>query len=124
MTAILVPFMVKLNNLDITIAHQECGMLWHLFTALLSVFEGVPHIKVEKSDLENVGNFIDLLSTETNSEIFTSKGEAKRMIKGGGISINKEKIADGEAQPELNFLQEKFLLIQKGKKNYFIVEAV
>ena len=91
---------------------------------LLSVFEGVPHIKVEKSALENVGNFIDLLSTETNSEIFTSKGEAKRMIKGGGISINKEKINDGELKPVLNFLQEKFLLIQKGKKNYFIVEAV
>ena len=91
---------------------------------LLSVFEGVPHIKVSKSSLENVGNYIDLLSSETNNEIFTSKGEAKRMIKGGGISINKQKIADGESKPELNLLQDKFLLIQKGKKNYFIVECV
>ena len=91
---------------------------------LLSVFEGVPHIKVDKKALDTVGSYIDLLSTETNSEIFTSKGEAKRMIKGGGISINKEKVLDGDACPSLDFLQEKFLLIQKGKKNYFIVEAV
>ncbi len=91
---------------------------------LLSVFEGVPHIKVAKSAFTDLENYIDLLSTETANEIFTSKGEAKRMIKGGGISINKEKITNGEDKPVLNFLQDKFLLVQKGKKNYFIVERV
>jgi tyrosyl-tRNA synthetase len=90
---------------------------------LLSVFEGVPHIKVVKSNLQGVGSFADLLSTATNNEIFSSKGEAKRMIKQGGISINKLKLINGDDRPELEFLQEKFLLVQKGKKNYYIVEG-
>ena len=90
---------------------------------LLSVFEGVPHIKVSKSSLEAAGSYADLLSGETSNEIFSSKGEARRMIKQGGISINKSKIANGDDAPELDFLQDKFLLVQKGKKNYYIVEG-
>ena len=90
---------------------------------LLSVFEGVPHIKVSKSELTTAGSFAELLSNTTDEAIFTSKGEARRMIKQGGISINKVKVTNGDEQPSLDFLQEKFLLVQKGKKNYYIVEA-
>ncbi len=90
---------------------------------LLSVFEGVPHIKVSKSELTTADSFAELLSNTTGEAIFTSKGEARRMIKQGGISINKVKVTNGDEQPSLDFLQEKFLLVQKGKKNYYIVEA-
>lgn len=91
---------------------------------LLSVFEGVPHIKVAKSELTTADSYAELLSNTTQTEVFSSKGEARRMIKQGGISINKSKIANGDDQPELSFLQDKFLLVQKGKKNYYIVEGV
>ena len=68
---------------------------------LLSVFEGVPHIKVAKSELTTADSYAELLSNTTQTEVFSSKGEARRMIKQGGISINKSKIANGDDQPEL-----------------------
>ena len=88
---------------------------------LLSVFEGVPHIKVDKSTITSSVSYADLLSNATNTEIFSSKGEAKRMIKQGGISINKVKLSNGDEEPTLDFLQSKFLLVQKGKKNYYLI---
>lgn len=91
---------------------------------LLDVFEGVPTIEVPKNDVINTESIIDLLSVSTKSEIFTSKGEARKMIQGGGVSINKVKIADGTAKLEASLLQDKYLLVQRGKKNYFLIRAV
>lgn len=90
---------------------------------LLSVLEGVPQIKVSKEELLNAGNIIDILSEVTNAEIFKSKGEAKRMLQGGAVSMNKEKITDLDSKPTFELLQGKYLLVQKGKKNYYLVEA-
>jgi tyrosyl-tRNA synthetase len=90
---------------------------------LLSVFEGVPSIEISRNDLEATDNPIDLLSELTRGEIFPSKGEARRMIQGGGVSINKIKIQSIDSIPEYKLLQDKYLLIQKGKKNYFLVEV-
>jgi tyrosyl-tRNA synthetase len=56
--------------------------------------------------------------------IFPSKGEARKMIQGGGVSINKEKLADPNQPLAYTLLQGKYLLIQKGKKNYYIVEVI
>jgi tyrosyl-tRNA synthetase len=87
---------------------------------LNEIFDGVPQIEVSKSDYENTTNVTDLLSTLTQNQIFASKGEAKRMLKEGGVSINKEKIS--EASPlEFELLKDKYLLIQKGKKNYYLL---
>jgi tyrosyl-tRNA synthetase len=87
---------------------------------LNEIFEGVPQIEVSKSDYESTTNVTDLLSTLTQNQIFASKGEAKRMLKEGGVSINKEKIS--EASPlEFELLKDKYLLIQKGKKNYYLL---
>jgi len=88
---------------------------------LLSVFEGVPKIEVEKSTLANSEDYITLLSDTTNGEIFKSKGEARRMIQGGGVSINKAKVTEGTDKPNLQFLQNKYLLAQRGKKNYYLI---
>jgi len=78
-------------------------------------------VNVQKSDLEATENYVDLLSTVTQEVIFTSKGEARRMLKGGGVSVNKSKITDMEAKPEFDLLQGKYFLVQKGKKNYYLV---
>ncbi|MFN0048151.1 MAG: tyrosine--tRNA ligase [Cytophagales bacterium] len=89
----------------------------------LSVFEGVPQIDISKSEYESTSSVADLVSITTKNQIFPSKGEAKKMIEGGGVSINKIKIAEPNAKAEFELLQNKYLLVQKGKKNYFIVKV-
>jgi tyrosyl-tRNA synthetase len=88
---------------------------------LLSVMEGVPQAVVSKSAYEKCASVIDLLSEATGSIVFPSKGEARKMIQGGGVSINKMKVEDGAKKPEYSLLQNKYLLAQKGKKNYYLI---
>lgn len=90
---------------------------------LLSVFEGVPQIALSKETLDAQETVTDLLSVATEGEIFKSKGEARKMIKGGGVSMNKEKLTDPNAKPEAELLQGKYLLVQRGKKNYYLLEV-
>ena len=91
---------------------------------LLDVFAGVPHLRVPRADLPAL-NAVTLLSDATTNKIFPSKGEAKKMIQAGGVSINREKVASAEAQvAEMPLLAGKYLVVQKGKKNYFLVEIV
>ena len=90
----------------------------------LSVFEGVPQVQLSHSVFAQLENVLDLLGEKTNFELFPSKGEARKMIQGGGVSINKEKVADPLAPVTFSLLQGKYLLIQKGKKNYVIVEIL
>lgn len=90
-------------------------------STLLSVFEGVPQVEVAKAETNAAENYIDLLSEVTQGIIFKSKGEARRMLQGGGVSINKNKIEDMNAKPEFNLLQNRYFLVQKGKKNYYLV---
>jgi tyrosyl-tRNA synthetase len=93
-------------------------------TTLLDVFEGVPRITIALQALQTTPNVVDLLSETTNGAIFPSKGEARRTIQGGGVSINKEKIVSMEEMPAYTLLQDKYLLVQRGKKNYYLVEVV
>jgi tyrosyl-tRNA synthetase len=88
---------------------------------LLSVFESVPMIDIPSTDYKSCPSIIDLLSTTTHSEIFPSKGEARKMIQGGGISINKSKIESIETPLNFELLKSKYLLVQKGKKNYYLI---
>lgn len=88
---------------------------------LLSVFEGVPQVKISRSEYANTNSVIDLLSTSSQNIIFPSKGEARKMIQGGGVSVNKSKVEDMNAKPAYNLLQNKYLLAQKGKKNYYLI---
>ena len=88
---------------------------------LLSVFEGVPQVTITKAEFENCANTIDLLSVVSNNIIFPSKGEARKMLQAGGVSINKQKVADGNSKPGFDLLQGKYLLAQKGKKNYYLM---
>ncbi|TVP44106.1 MAG: tyrosine--tRNA ligase [Mongoliibacter sp.] len=88
----------------------------------LQVFEGVPQAKLTRQDYESTQNVVDLLSEQASGIIFNSKGEARKMIQGGGVSINKEKLTDPNASASFALLQGKYLLVQKGKKNYYIME--
>jgi tyrosyl-tRNA synthetase len=89
---------------------------------LLSVFEGVPQVGISKTELENGINVVDFLSEKT--KIFSSKGEARKMVQGGGVAINKEKISDVQAMISSSYLlNAKYILAQKGKKNYFLIKA-
>jgi tyrosyl-tRNA synthetase len=89
---------------------------------LLSVFEGVPMIEIERSVLDEIRNPVDLLSEATGGAIFASKGEARRMIQGGGVSINKNKAEKIDQLPDFKLLQDRYLLVQKGRKNYFLLK--
>jgi tyrosyl-tRNA synthetase len=88
---------------------------------LLAVMDGVPRAMISKSNLEACNSTIDLLTESTGNIIFPSKGEARKMIQGGGVSINKEKIADGNQKPSFGLLHNRYFLAQKGKKNYYLV---
>ena len=83
----------------------------------LSVFEGVPMCEISKSKLDL--DIIEFLSNSTN--IFSSKGEARRMIQSNAVSINKQKINETTKLSEMKLLSEKYLVAQKGKKNYFLI---
>lgn len=91
---------------------------------LLAVFEGVPKAEVTKSQLSQVANITDFLSETTNQVVFSSKGEARKMIQGGGVSINKSKITDPNQVVQFDMLQDKYLLVQKGKKNYYLISVI
>ncbi|GAB4118921.1 MAG: tyrosine--tRNA ligase [Thermoflexibacter sp.] len=88
---------------------------------LNEIFEGVPQIEISQSEYENTSSIVDFLSVVTQNQIFTSKGEARRMLKEGGVSINKEKVSEATSM-QFEFLKGKYLLVQKGKKNYFLVK--
>lgn len=90
---------------------------------LLSVLEGVPTIEVKKSNLHGM-NIIDALSVQTENIIFTSKGEAKKMLEGNGVSLNKEKVGLDKSIEESDWLQGKYILAQKGKKNYYLIKGL
>jgi tyrosyl-tRNA synthetase len=85
---------------------------------LLQVLDGVPTVNVAKSVLD-VG--IDIVSFLADTKIFPSKGEARKMVQGGGVSINKEKVDAIEYVVKIEgLLNNKYLLVQKGKKNYYL----
>jgi tyrosyl-tRNA synthetase len=89
---------------------------------LLQVMEGVPSIEISRGTL---AEGYDLVSFLADTQIFPSKGEARKMWQAGGLSLNKSKISTEKATVVLgDLLQDKYLLVQKGKKNYYLVKAV
>lgn len=87
----------------------------------LAVFDGVPTFEVEDSKFPM--GIIDLLAAE--SKVFPSKGECRKMIQAAGVSINKEKVTDANAMiGSESYINGKYILAQKGKKNYFIIKIV
>ncbi|AHM58611.1 tyrosyl-tRNA ligase [Flammeovirgaceae bacterium 311] len=88
---------------------------------LLQVFEGVPQTTISRDELGAAADVTELLSATTANLVFSSKSEARRMIQGGGVSINKVKVEDPGVANNWELLQNKYLLVQKGKKSYFLI---
>lgn len=89
---------------------------------LLQVMEGIPSIDVARNMLKEN---IDLISLLADIKIFSSKGEARKMLAGGGVFLNKEKVTDIDLKVNEDILlNSKYLLVQKGKKNYYLLKAV
>jgi len=89
---------------------------------VIGLFEGVPNFTIAKNELTEGINAAELLAGKTT--VFASKGEAKKMIQGGGVAINKQKIVTAEDVYQADVLiNGKFLVAQKGKKNYFLIIA-
>jgi tyrosyl-tRNA synthetase len=87
---------------------------------LLAVFDGVPQFKIAYSTLNEGAKVIDLLTDQ--SAVFPSKGEMRKLVQSGGVSINKEKLEhQDQTITTSNLLNNKYLLVQKGKKNYFLL---
>ena len=88
---------------------------------LLQVMEGVPTIEINK---QKITEGYDLISFLADTQIFSSKGEARKMWQGGGVGINKQKLTSDKLLVNTeDLLQEKYILVQKGKKNYYLVIA-
>lgn len=90
---------------------------------LLAVFEGVPQFEVARADIESGEvKLVDLLVEK--APVFPSKGEARKLAQGGGVSINKEKVTDIFAPATADMLlNDKYILVQRGKKNYYLLIA-
>ncbi len=89
---------------------------------ILEMFEGVPQFLIKKDDLLTELSVLDLLSV--NSGVFQSKGEARKMIQGGGVAVNRQKVTDDSVTFNCNSLvKNKYIIVQKGKKNYFLLIA-
>jgi tyrosyl-tRNA synthetase len=88
----------------------------------LSLFDGVPHFSIDRRELKAGINIVDLLTEKTS--VFPSKAEVRRTIQANGLSLNKERVASSEMTIDESWLLGgKYLLAQKGKKNYFLLTA-
>lgn len=86
-----------------------------------TVFDGVPQTEITRAEWDECANITDLVSTVTRGEVYASKGEARRAIQQNAVSVNKSKVTSAEQLlSDFALLQDKFLLISKGKKNHLI----
>ncbi|GAB4026413.1 tyrosine--tRNA ligase [Spirosoma koreense] len=84
------------------------------------IFEGVPQTEISAEELASSKDITDLLSVASRGEVYASKGEARRAITQNAVSINKVKVADPAAPAELEWLQDRYILVSKGKKNHLL----
>lgn len=92
-------------------------------STFLSVFEGVPAFEISSREISSGIGLTELLAEKT--QVFQSKGEMRRFVKGGGLSLNKKKITDPEVNISLSdLINNKYLLVQKGRKNYFLLKVI
>ncbi|MBD5248479.1 MAG: tyrosine--tRNA ligase [Barnesiella sp.] len=90
---------------------------------LLAIFEGVPQFEVSRSLINDGVKLVDLLTE--HAAVFPSKAEFRKMTQQGALSINKEKVTDVQAAASTDMLlNDKFILAQRGKKNYFLIKIV
>ena len=84
------------------------------------IFEGVPQTEISLEELTNSKDITDLLSVASRGEVYASKGEARRAITQNAVSINKVKVSDPASSTDLEWLQGRYVLVSKGKKNHLL----
>ncbi len=106
---------------QILFSNKAAETLHHIDEAtLLDVFEGVPQFEVERADIEAGIRLADLLVEK--APVFSSKAEMRKLVQGGGFSVNKEKIADPQAVASTDMLlNDKYIIVQRGKKQYYLL---
>ncbi|WP_301744962.1 tyrosine--tRNA ligase [uncultured Duncaniella sp.] len=109
---------------DYEMAVEASQILFRIDEAtLLAVMEGVPQFEISRSLIAEGVKLADLLTD--HAAVFPSKGEMRKMVQGGGVSINKEKISDAYAPVSADMLlNDKYILVQRGKKNYFLLKVI
>ena len=85
----------------------------------LDIFDGVPQEHIARTDLEAGIPIVDFMAV--NTQIFPSKGEARKMTQANGVSVNKEKVTLDKVMTTADLIDGKYILMQKGKKNYYLV---
>ena len=114
---------------DLEMAKEASGILFGKGTketlqkideaTLLNIFEGVPHFDMAKDKLGQPA--VDLFTSD-EAKVFASKGEMRKLVQGGGVSLNKEKLsAFDRVVTSDDLIDGKYLLVQRGKKNYFLI---
>jgi len=86
------------------------------------IFSSVPNTQIDKLTFESASDIFDLLSDKTNFEIFKSKGDIRRMIKNNGLAINLSKVNNSTKLEDINTIHTKYIIIQKGKKNFHLIK--
>ncbi len=87
------------------------------------VLTGVPAVEISKEKITSAN--ADIVTFLAEASVFSSKGEARKMVQGGGVSLNKQKVSDVSAKVNTSlFIHEKYLFVQKGKTNYYLIKAV
>ena len=116
-------YQFALKATDILFGNATTDVLQSLNeTQLMQVLEGVPTAEVAQAQVQEG---YDIVSFLADTQIFPSKGEARKMWQAGGISLNKSKVSPEKTMiTSTDLLQQKYLLVQKGKKNYYLVKAV
>jgi len=117
-------FATAVESSEILFGEGTTGALKRLSeNDLLSILEGVPQFTIAKSELEQGIGIVDLLAVKT--AIIASKGEAKRLIQNGGVFINKTKVTeDSNALGGADLIGGRYIVVQKGKKNYYLIKVV
>lgn len=88
----------------------------------LEVFDGVPQANISRNEIENGIDIVSVLNEKTG--FFKSNGEARRALSANSIAVNKEKITDEFVLSNANLINNQFVLLQSGKKNYFVIRVV
>jgi tyrosyl-tRNA synthetase len=91
-------------------------------TTFLEVFDGVPQAEITKTDIENGIDIVTVLNEKTG--FFKSNGEARRALTANSISVNKEKVKEDYVLSASDLINQQFVLLQSGKKNYFVIRAI
>ena len=84
----------------------------------MSIFDGVPQANFSKDALGAGVGIVDFL---VQTGVFPSKGEARKMVQGNGVSVNKDKVTEQKTVGTDDLLNGKYILVQKGKKNYYLI---